>query len=284
VRRADRVFVKVPKVALSFWVVKVLTTAMGEATSDFFIHRIGVTHKVALAGVAALTGLVLLVAVVLQLRSRRYDAWLYWTTVVMVAVFGTMAADGVHVGLNVPYEVSSVVFAVALAVIFWMWQASEGTLSIHSIYTHRRELFYWAVVLATFALGTAVGDLTALSFHLGYLASGVGFAVLIAIPAVGYRWFGLNEVFAFWFAYILTRPLGASFADWFAFPKESGGLGLGHGVVAVALTVVIVGFVLSLSVTKRDVPDELSPGPEGEPAHRMRPAVGASPIPRSPSD
>jgi uncharacterized membrane-anchored protein len=248
--------VKVPKVAAWFWVVKILTTAMGEAASDFFIHRIGLANTAALAGVAVITGFALAIALVVQITDRRYVTWTYWTTVALVAVFGTMAADAVHVELKVPYIVSSLAFSVALAATFWVWYAMEGTLSIHSITTRRREICYWAVVLLTFALGTAVGDLTAISFHLGYLASGVLFTALIAIPAIGYRWFGWNEVFAFWFAYVLTRPLGASFADWFAFPRSVGGLGLGHGAVAVALTAAIVVCVGYLAATRKDVPDE----------------------------
>jgi uncharacterized membrane-anchored protein len=254
--RAGRAFVKVPRVAAWFWTVKILTTAMGEAASDYFIHRVGLTNTVGLVAVALITGLALAVALVVQVTDRRYVPTAYWTAVALVAVFGTMAADAVHVVLKVPYQVSTVVFAIVLAAIFWLWYRMEGTLSIHSIFTRRRELCYWAVVMTTFALGTAVGDLTAFTFHLGFLASGLLFTFLIAIPAVGYRWFGWNEVFAFWFAYILTRPLGASYADWFGFPKSAGGLGAGHGVVALALVVLIVGCVAYLAITRADVPDE----------------------------
>jgi uncharacterized membrane-anchored protein len=183
----------------------------------------------------------------------RYEAPIYWLTVVLVAVFGTMAADGVHVQLRVPYAVSTTFFALALAAVFVVWNRSERTLSIHSILTRRRELFYWAAVLTTFALGTAAGDLTAFTLHLGFFVSGVLFAVLIAVPAVGYWWFNLNVVFAFWFAYIVTRPLGASFADLLAAPKTLGGLGLGYGGVSVVLAVIILGLVSYLTVTRRDV-------------------------------
>ena len=252
--RADRRFVKVPEVTLYFWLIKVLTTAMGEATSDYFVHRVGLKNTPALAGIAFLTGIVLALSLALQLSTSRYRAWPYWLAVAMVAVFGTMAADAVHVVLGVPYVVSSAVFAVVLATIFWAWHASERSLSIHSIYTPRREFFYWAVVMATFALGTAVGDMTAIAFHLGYLASGVLFTVFMAVPAVGYWRFGWNGVFAFWFAYVLTRPLGASYADWFAFPRDAGGLGVGHGAVAIALTLVIVALVAYVARTRKDVP------------------------------
>jgi uncharacterized membrane-anchored protein len=179
----------------------------------------------------------------------------YWLAVVMVAVFGTMAADVTHVVLGIPYRVSTVFFAIALAVIFVVWYGSEKTLSIHSIYTLRRELFYWAAVMATFALGTAAGDLSAATLGLGYFSSGVLFAVLFAVPALAYRLFGLNEIVAFWFAYIMTRPLGASFADWFGKPYL-GGLGLSDAKVALVLTILIIGFVGYLTVTRKDMKGE----------------------------
>jgi uncharacterized membrane-anchored protein len=160
--------------------------------------------------------------------------------------------------LGIPYAVSTVLFAIALAVIFAVWYATEKTLSIHSINTPRRELFYWATVMATFALGTALGDVTAYTLGLGWFASGVIFTVLISIPAVVYLRSGLNEILAFWWAYILTRPLGASWADWLDVEHRLGGLGLGRGPVALALAVVIVGLVGYLSVTRRDV--EADPG------------------------
>ena len=173
----------------------------------------------------------------------------------MVAIFGTMAADVTHIVLHVPYIASTVFFAIALAIIFSIWYASEKTLSIHSINTPRRELFYWATVLATFALGTAAGDMTAATLGLGYFASGVLFAILFAIPALAYKLFGLNEIVAFWFAYIMTRPLGASFADWFAKPYL-GGLGLGDEKVSLVLTILIIIFVAYVTVTRKDIPVE----------------------------
>ena len=150
-----RAMSRVPEVTVYFWIIKVLTTGMGETTSDYFIHRAGLTNTVALAGITLAAGIALAVSLALQFKARRYVAWTYWLAVVMVSIFGTMAADGVHVVLGIPYLVSSVFFAVVLAAIFWAWYASEKTLSIHSIYTRRREAFYWAVVMATFALGTA---------------------------------------------------------------------------------------------------------------------------------
>ncbi|MCW2864069.1 MAG: putative rane-anchored protein [Actinoallomurus sp.] len=238
---------KVPEVTAYFWVIKVLTTGMGETTSDYLAHRLGPIVAVGLAGV------VLAAALVLQLSVRRYVAWIYWSAVVMVSVFGTMAADVLHVGLGVPYVVSTAFFVVALAAVFALWYVSEKTLSIHSIFTWRREVFYWATVMATFALGTAAGDMTAVSIHLGYLTSGVMFAVLMAVPALAYWRLGLNPVFAFWFAYVVTRPLGASFADWLGVSRARGGLALGTGPVSLALTVVILGFVGYLAMSRKDV-------------------------------
>ena len=239
---------KVPEVTTLFWIVKLLTTGMGETTSDYLVYHINPYLAVMLGGVG------LVVSLLLQFTVRRYIPWIYWLAVVMVAIFGTMAADVVHIVLGVPYLVSSVCFAAALAVIFVSWYVSERTLSIHSITTRRREIFYWATIMATFALGTAVGDMTASTLSLGYLFSGVLFAVLFALPAVGYRYLGLNEIFAFWFAYIMTRPLGASFADWFGKPQSFSGLGLGTGPISLALAVVIIGFVGYLTVTGKDSP------------------------------
>ncbi len=240
---------KVPEITIYFWILKLLTTAMGESTSDYLVYHINPYIAVALGGIG------LIASLVLQLLVRRYVAWIYWLAVVMVAVFGTMAADVTHVVLGIPYLVSTVFFAVALAVIFVVWYASEKTLSIHSINTPRREMFYWATVIATFALGTAAGDLTAATLGLGYFSSGVLFAVLFAVPALAYRLFGLNEVVAFWFAYIMTRPLGASFADWFGKPIL-GGLGLGDTKVALVLTILIIGFVGYLTITRKDMKGE----------------------------
>jgi uncharacterized membrane-anchored protein len=238
---------KVPELTVYFWIIKILTTGMGETTSDYFVH----TYDPYL--VVILAALVLAVSVIIQVALTRYVAWSYWFAVSMVAVFGTMAAGIVHIYFGVPYVYSSSLYAASVVVIFVLWYLVERTLSVHSIYSRRRELFYWAAVLATFAMGTAVGDMTAVSFHLGFFASGVLFAVLIAIPAVAFR-FGLNEVVAFWWAYIITRPLGASFADWLAVPASAGGLNLGKGAVSIATWVLIIGFVAFLAFTRRDAP------------------------------
>ncbi len=245
---------RVPEIITLFWVIKVLTTAMGEATSDYLAKRLGPVPA------GFLGALALAVALVLQFRAKRYVAWRYWLAVDMVAVVGTMGADGLHVELHVPYWLTTPFFAACLAVIFLLWQRVEGTLDIHSVNTARRELFYWATVMATFALGTAAGDLTAVTLHLGFVASIVLFAVLISIPAVAHWRFRMNEVLAFWFAYVLTRPLGASIADWMGMPRSKGGLGWGPGVVAVLLTVPIVVLVAYLAVAKPDVQPAVAEG------------------------
>ena len=237
---------KVPEVTVLFWITKVLTTGMGEVLSDFLAKTIDPVIAVGIGFVG------FAFALWLQFRVQKYLTWVYWLAVTMVSVFGTMAADVLHVVVGIPYIVSSTFYAVVLTVIFLMWYRTEKTLSIHSIFTRRREAFYWLTVLATFALGTAVGDLTATTFGLGYFASGVLFAVAIAIPAIGYG-FNLNSIFAFWFAYVLTRPLGASFADWAAVSHARGGLNLGLGPVSLVLTVAIAACVGVLAVTRKDV-------------------------------
>jgi uncharacterized membrane-anchored protein len=244
---ALRVFSKVPEITVLFWVIKVLTTGMGETTSDYLAR----TYDPVLA--VGAVGIVFMLSLVAQLLSRRYLAPVYWFAIVMVSVFGTMVADVIHVRFGVPYAVSTVGFAIALAAIFGGWYLCEGTLSIHSIRTRRRELFYWAAVLATFALGTAAGDLTATTLRLGYFAWGVLFAVVIAVPAVAHSRFGMNPVLAFWFAYVTTRPLGASFADWLGVPPSRHGLDLGTGPVSLTLGVIIVCLVAYLAATRVDV-------------------------------
>lgn len=244
---------KVPEITLYFWIIKILTTGMGETTSDYLIHKVGLSNTVGLVILVFVTGLVLMGCLIAQIAAAAYIAPLYWLAVVMVGIFGTMSADGVHVQLGVPYIASTAFFAVVLAVVFFWWNRSEGTLSIHSIRTRRRELFYWAAVLATFALGTAAGDMTAFSLNLGFFVSGLLFLALFLIPAIGFRWFGMNGILAFWFAYIVTRPLGASFADLFAAPKSLGGLGFGYGTVSAVLGVAIFALVAYLTVTAKDV-------------------------------
>ena len=250
---------KVPQIIVLFWVSKIVITAMGEATSDYMNQALGP----AIAVPIMLIGLY--IALRLQLKRDRYVAWNYWLVVVMVAVFGTSAADALHVGLGIPYVISTAFYAIVLAAVFTAWYRSEGTLSIHSIHTHRREKFYWATVLATFALGTAAGDLTATEWNLGFLPSGLLFIALILVPAIAWWRFGLNSIIAFWFAYIITRPLGASFADWLDNTRKLSGLALGTGPVALGLAVLVVVLVGYLATTRVDVQRESLVAPDEPP-------------------
>jgi uncharacterized membrane-anchored protein len=237
---------KVPEATVLFWITKILTTGMGETTSDYFGHTFDPVLVVGLAG------LVLIGSLVLQLRADRYVPVVYWLAVVMVSVFGTMAADVWHVGLGVSYLTSTIGLAVLLLLILGAWYRTERTLSIHTITTRRRELFYWATVLCTFALGTASGDMLASTMHLGYLVPGILFTALIAVPALAHWQLRLNAVFAFWTAYIITRPLGASFSDWAAVSPARHGLGLGPGPVSLvlgALILVALAFARPRAVT-----------------------------------
>jgi uncharacterized membrane-anchored protein len=245
---STKILRKVPEITIYFWIIKLLSTALGESTSDYLVYHIN-------PYVAVLLGCVgLIFSLILQLFAHKYVAWIYWLAVVMVAIFGTMAADVLHVGLGIPYLISTIFFSVSLAVIFAAWYLSEKTLSIHSINTHRRELFYWLTVIATFALGTAAGDMTAATLNLGYLLSGILFAILFVIPWIGYKKFGWNGIFSFWFAYVITRPLGASFADWFGKPIL-GGLGLGDEIVSIVLTIFVIIFVAYLTIARKDIKD-----------------------------
>ena len=252
--------IRVPAITVWFWLVKILTTGAGESTSDY----LGRTYPHAIVG--GIGAVARVGSLVLQLRMRRYVAWTYWFAVSMVAIVGTMAADVVH-SLGIPYLWSTVVLSVLLAIIFWWWYRSEGTLSIHSITTRRRESFYWATVMTTFALGTAAGDMTATTFDWGYLGSAIAFT--IAILAVWLAHVGAtrasrgragagagNGVLAFWVAYVLTRPLGASYADWMGEPRAKGGLEWGGGTVSIIMFVVIVVLVAFLARTRIDVQQE----------------------------
>jgi uncharacterized membrane-anchored protein len=237
---------RVPRVTAYFWAIKALSTAMGEAASDFLV-------RVLPPVIAVLLGFVIFViALVIQFSRRRYVPWAYWLAVCSVGVFGTMVADVLHVGFGIAYAVSAPFFAVVLAAVFVAWFRLEGTLSIHSIDTTRREAFYWLAVVSTFALGTAVGDLSATTLSLGYLLSAIVFGALILVIAVVYGVARRGAVFAFWAAYVLTRPFGASVADWLGKPSSAGGVGVGDGTVALTFLVAIVALVAFLQVTGRD--------------------------------
>ena len=242
---------KVPEVTAYFWVVKILTTGMGEAASDFSVKSFGPV-AVGVAGIAFIFSLVV------QFRAARYYPWIYWTAIVMVSIFGTMAADIPHF-LGVPLGITTSFYFIALIIIFSVWRSREGTLSFGSINTRSREGLYWASVIATFALGTALGDLAARIDGMGFLAAGLAFTVVILIPVAARRWASLNAVAAFWAAYVITRPLGASFADWMAVPVTHGGVGLGAGLVALVWTVAILGFLTYMAMARTRTPDTLVP-------------------------
>ena len=238
---------KVPaRIAAIFWAIKLLTTAFGESTSDYLVHNVNPYFAVVGGFV------VFVVAMTLQLRVDRYVPWVYWLSVAMVAVFGTMAADVLHVEFGVPYIASTVLFAVLLVAVFWIWSRVEPTLSIHSITTVRRELFYWAAVLATFAMGTALGDLAAYTFKLGFFSAGIVFAVLFALPGFAYLGLRVNAIVAFWASYVMTRPLGASFADWTGKSRHTGGIGVGDGTIAFILAALIIAGIAYLTISRAD--------------------------------
>jgi uncharacterized membrane-anchored protein len=240
---------KVPKMTIFFWIIKILTTAMGEATSDFLNLKLGPVIAVPIMLI------ILGISLKLQFKREDYRPVTYWFVVVMVSVFGTTAADALHVVLGIPYVISTCFYLIVLAILFIFWHRTEKSLSIHSIYTPRREAFYWATVLAAFALGTAAGDMTATTLSWGFFLSGIIFAGLFIIPALGYKLLNLNSILAFWLSYIMTRPLGASFADWFDASKTRGGLGINAWAVSFGLTILIVIFVAYLELSHSDIPD-----------------------------
>jgi uncharacterized membrane-anchored protein len=230
--------------------VKILTTAGGEATSDYLK-----TYGNFKGG--GIEVLVIVVGLLLQFSTRRYRAFAYWSLAFAIAITGTGVSDFLHLDVHVPYAGTTLLWAVVLAAIFWVWQRSEGTLSIHSITTQRREAFYWATVFATFALGTALGDFTATSLNMGYLTSGIVFAVVILIPALAHRQLGLNGIAAFWMSYIVTRPLGASFADYISKPHHLSGINYGDGPTAIVFAIAVFVLVSCLALAQPDIQQPL---------------------------
>jgi uncharacterized membrane-anchored protein len=253
---------KVPEITAWFWVIKILTTCGGEAVSDYLAEG---SRPV---GAAVEAGL-FVIALTWQFRTRRYVAAAYWALAYAIAIFGTGVSDALHLFVGIPYAGTTLLWAIVLALVFWLWYRSEGTLSIHSIVTRRREAYYWAVVFATFALGTALGDFTASVLGLGYLASAIMFCVIIAIPALFWARFGLNAVVAFWFAYVVTRPLGASFADYFGRARSLSGAGFGSGRVAVIVAIAVVIGVAYLAITRRDIQRPDGDGKVSRPASEI---------------
>jgi len=257
---------KVPEVIFVFWVVKILTTAGGEAASDYLRIYGNVRGGAAEVGLFA-------VGLVLQFGTRRYRAFAYWFLAFAIAIFGTGVSDFLHLDVDIPYAGTTLLWAVVLAAIFVVWQRSEGTLSIHSITTQRREAFYWATVFATFALGTALGDFTATSLHLGYLASGILFGVVILLPALTWKGFGLNSIAAFWMSYVVTRPLGASFADYISKPHTLSGINFGDGLTAVVFAAAVLAFVSYLAVARPDIQQSSAAMEAGAEKHVASPAL-----------
>ncbi|MEO8527883.1 MAG: hypothetical protein ABI435_02285 [Pseudolysinimonas sp.] len=235
---------RVPEVTALFWVLKLLTTGIGETSSDFLVKTLDPVPVVLVAAVVFAGSLLI------QLSAGRYVPWRYWLFVLMVAIFGTMVADVTHIVFEVPYAISSAAFLAVLVALLVVWRRAEGTISVHSIDSRRRELFYWAVVLATFALGTAFGDLTATTLGLGYWGSAILFAVVFGIPLLLHS-LGVAETLTFWAAYIVTRPLGASVADGLAVEPARGGLGFGTALVSIIGLVVIAAVVAVIQVRSR---------------------------------
>lgn len=228
---------KVPEITVLFWVLKLLTTALGESISDALISRF---HPVP---TVLVTAVFFVAALVWQFTRPAYRTAPYWGAVLMVGVFGTMVADSFHLALGLPYAATVFFFALCLSAVFILWYRAEHDLSIHTITTPRRELFYWATVCATFALGTATGDFTAVTLHWGYLASALFFSGAILLPGLAFRFLGAGAVAAFWTSYVLTRPLGASYADWTGKARDVGGLGWGSVHVAPVVALVFVAAV-----------------------------------------
>jgi uncharacterized membrane-anchored protein len=247
---------KVPEVIALFWVVKILTTAGGEATSDYL-------KTYGNFGAGTIEIALIVVGLAWQFSTRRYQAFAYWYLAYAIATTGTGVADFLHLDAHIPYAGTTILWAVVLAAVFWGWRRSEGTLSIHSITTQRREGFYWATVFATFALGTALGDLTAITFKWGYFPSAVVFSVIILIPPLGMWRFGWNSIAAFWASYVVTRPLGASYADWIGKPVAATGLGFGEGATAVAFAIAVFVLVSYLAIVKPDIQPEVGVAGEG---------------------
>ncbi|QOX80210.1 hypothetical protein FY034_15130 [Trichlorobacter lovleyi] len=240
---------KVPEVTIFFWIIKILATTVGETAADFLNFNL----HFGLTGTSAVMALLLAVFMVLQVRAKAYIPWLYWITVVLISIVGTLVTDNLVDNLGVSLGTTTAVFSVALLTTFIVWYAFEKTLSIHSIFTVRRELFYWAAILFTFALGTAAGDLTAEGLKLGYAHSALLFgALIVAVTAVFYLLKG-NAITCFWAAYILTRPLGASCGDLLAQSPPDGGLGLGTVATSGLFLAAIAGLVIYLSATRRDL-------------------------------
>lgn len=239
---------KVPEVTIFFWIIKILATTVGETAADF----LNVNLNLGLTNTTFVMCGLLLITMFFQFRSRKYEPGIYWLAVVLISVFGTLVTDNLTDNFGVTLQTTTIIFTLALLAIFVAWYASEKSLSIHFIHTTKRESFYWLAILFTFALGTAAGDLTAEGLNLGYWISALMFAALIAVVTIAHYRFKLNAVLAFWIAYILTRPLGASLGDYLSQPRNAGGIGLGTVGTSAIFLVTILSLVIYLTKTRRD--------------------------------
>jgi uncharacterized membrane-anchored protein len=243
---------KVPEITLYFWIIKILCTTVGETFADF----LNVNLHMGLTNTTWLMGSLLTATLIVQFRAMRYVAGVYWLAVVLLSIVGTLITDNLTDNFGVSLVTTTIVFSILLATTFIAWYATEKTLSVHTIDTGRREGFYWLAILFTFALGTAAGDLVAEKLQLGYLLSASIFAGLIALAALAHWRFRLNAIFAFWFAYVLTRPLGASIGDYMSQPRSHGALGLGTVVTSALFLLSILGLVTYLAISRKDVSAE----------------------------
>ncbi|MDB5254697.1 MAG: hypothetical protein JWL92_73 [Candidatus Nomurabacteria bacterium] len=243
---------KVPEITLYFWIIKILCTTVGETAADFLNTNL----NLGLTGTSLVMGVLLVVALIFQFRSKKYTPSIYWLSVVLISIVGTLITDNLTDNLGISLVTTTIVFSIALAITFLIWYAKEKTLSIHSIFTKSREAFYWLTILFTFALGTAAGDLIAETLNVGYFISAALFAAAIAVVYFAHKKMKMNAVFSFWIAYILTRPLGASIGDFLSQDKIDGGLGLGTVVTSALFLMAILGTVIYLTTTKKDVSTE----------------------------
>ena len=244
---STRMLNKVPEVTLLFWIIKIMATTVGETAADF----LNVNLQLGLTGTTVVMGVLLLISLFVQMRSRKYIPTIYWVAVVLISVFGTLVTDNLVDNFGIALETTTIAFGMALTITFIAWYSIEKTLSIHTIFTTRRELFYWAAILFTFALGTAAGDLAAEGLHLGYAISALMFGSLIAVVTFAHYVFKLNSVLAFWIAYVLTRPFGASCGDLLSKPGNEGGLGLGTVGTSAIFLFTIIGLVAYLTMIQK---------------------------------
>lgn len=246
VRTPTLVYNRVPKVTADFWLIKLMAVTVGETAADFLATNLGF----GLSATSSIMSGFLIAALVFQFAERKYTPWIYWVTVVLISVVGTLITDNVVDNLGISLETTTIAFSLALSATFIIWYAVEKTLSIHTIYTTRREAFYWCAILFTFALGTAAGDLLAEGLGLGYFHAGLMYGTVIGAITFAYCVLRMNGILAFWLAYILTRPMGASFGDLLAQPVGNGGLGFGTVVTTVIFLTAIAGIIVYMTLSR----------------------------------